>query len=75
MEPETRLAAHVLNAYVSFNATLDWDHLAMANNLLLYFRCCRCREEGWLGKDLTMSLHVDTRTISAKHDDPGPPNM
>lgn len=48
MEPETRLAARVLNAYVSFNAKLEWDHPAMADNLLPYFRCSRCQEEGRL---------------------------
>lgn len=75
MEPETRLAARVLNAYVSFNANLKWDHPAMADNPLPYFRYSRCREEGRPGKNLTMSLHLDTRMESAKHDDPGPPDM
>jgi hypothetical protein len=42
-------------------AKLGWDHPAMSENLLPYFFCSKCRDQGMTAKELSLSLHVDTR--------------
>jgi hypothetical protein len=53
-------------------AVIGWDHPVMAHNLLPYFFCTKCREDGRDGKKLRMIVHVDHRPLHARL---GPPDM